>query len=367
MLRAPLTIVAALLLVAVPARAQDDALADYDRIFREGIEHLTAGRYDEGIAAFHRCLELAPQNATCAYNIACGHSLKKEAEPGFEWLGKAADWGFGHRDGNIEHAAEKDPDLALLRGDARFAEIVERMHAMRAAVAEHVSEAAVYLPRELAEGEQWTVLLVLHERASTKDQVIAGPWRKIADRFGVALVAPSGTVPLGGWPADGMAWFGVPAEYADDHWKYERPASDAMAAFRKEHGYERGRVFVAGEDEGAAIAFNLAINAPGLYRSVLMVDGRMFNGLAGDAAPRAAQRGLEARILFDENHGMFEFSERASTQLKVNTLETYLDLWGVPNVVTAYTPDPTDPNQRFELVSNEVAAMLSPVPARVPD
>ena len=57
--------------------------------FDKGIADIQAGRHAEGIEAFKKCLELQPDHATCAYNIACGYSLKNELDPGFEWLGKA--------------------------------------------------------------------------------------------------------------------------------------------------------------------------------------------------------------------------------------------------------------------------------------
>ena len=111
-----LLVVAVALLIA-PLRAAQDETADeeYTRRFQEGIEDLTAGRHDEGIAAFKRCLELRPEDATSAYNVACGHALKKELDPAFEWLAKSAELGFGNEPDNIVHAETRDPDLASLR------------------------------------------------------------------------------------------------------------------------------------------------------------------------------------------------------------------------------------------------------------
>jgi len=57
-----------------------------------------------------------PRTADCAYNLACGYSLKGEVEPGVEWFGRGVDWGLGYSPGILELARE-DGDLDNLRSD----------------------------------------------------------------------------------------------------------------------------------------------------------------------------------------------------------------------------------------------------------
>jgi len=65
-----------------------------------------------------------PADPIGRYNLACKHALAGERDAAFEWLDKAIAVGFGSVD-----TMEKDPDLASLRGDARWRGVVERARA----------------------------------------------------------------------------------------------------------------------------------------------------------------------------------------------------------------------------------------------
>src|SRR5262245_13030853 len=69
--------------------AQKPAPVDFNKEFQRGVDALNSGRYDEGIAVFTSLGALQPKNSTIAYNLACGYSLKGDADHGVESLSKA--------------------------------------------------------------------------------------------------------------------------------------------------------------------------------------------------------------------------------------------------------------------------------------
>ena len=90
-----------------------------------------AGDYREAIPAFEKAIELGTGDGTdlgpalspfpfdAAYRIACCYALLNEQERALEWLATA--FGMGYRRLDV---VQKDDDLASLRDDARFREIV---------------------------------------------------------------------------------------------------------------------------------------------------------------------------------------------------------------------------------------------------
>jgi hypothetical protein len=131
---------------------------------QKGIDAAQAGKVDEGLGLFMSALEMLPTDSTSAYNVACCHSLKKEIDPAFEWLGKAVDWGFAAvKDDELELIETKDADIANLRLDARFAPLAERLKARRKAAADFAASPAVYVPAALDGAATVPLLVVLHD------------------------------------------------------------------------------------------------------------------------------------------------------------------------------------------------------------
>jgi ankyrin repeat protein len=102
------------------ARAQDTE--EYERVVQLGLDALEAQRFDEGIAAFRRCLELRPRDQLCAYNLACAYSLKRDVRNALDWLARSIEWGFS----DLQHM-ESDADLENVRAEARYRSLVARM------------------------------------------------------------------------------------------------------------------------------------------------------------------------------------------------------------------------------------------------
>ncbi len=292
-------------LFAAQLRAQSSR-EEYQREFRRGYDALVAGKYEEGIASMKRCLELQPGDSTPAYNLACAYSLTKQLDTAFEWLDKSIDLGFVFSTaGAYSLLSTEDKDLAALRADPRFAASLERCKTQMAAVDAFVAQPAVYVPKALESAEQVPLLVVLHDAGDTKDKALAnGPWKALADELGYALVLPSGRVPLHFAPqldpAKGMTWTVENGDYAQNAFRYEKPVTDAVSAFRKQRKLDPARVHIVGLGAGAALAFNLAMSQPGLYKGVVTFNGAPEPALVGAKAANAAKLGLKATLIFPQ-------------------------------------------------------------------
>ncbi len=278
--------------------------AEYDREFRRGYDALVAGKYEEGISSMKRCVEWRPRDSTPAYNLACAYSLTKDLDTAFEWLNKSIDLGFVFATSKgYSLLSADDTDLAALRADARFATALERCKAQMAAVDAYVAAPAVYVPKALESAEQVPLLVVLHDAGESKDKALAnGPWKTLADDLGYALVVPSGRVPTHYQPsldpAQGMTWYLDRTDYTRNVYRYEKPVSDAVSAFRKQRKLDPARVHVVGVGVGAAPAFNLAVSQPGLYKGVVLFNAAPEPELVGSKAANAAKLGLKATLIF---------------------------------------------------------------------
>ena len=278
--------------------------SDYSKVFDQGVADLRAGRHDAGIAAFQRCIELLPQDPSSAYNIACGYVMKAEPNSAFQWLDQSIQWGFGNEDGPDgkpnSDVFEADGDLAPLRGDARWAPLIQRMRAMRAALESFRGEPAVYVPKALEGRAEVPLLVVLHGDGATKNQIIEGRWRKLADELGTALVAPSGRLAkVAADPAAGMRWTYLTASYGTTYARDSAPVVQAVEQFRKAHPLDASRVFLAGEGQGALVAYDVATREPALYRGVLVINGVVHARLTAARVPAALSAGLRVHALLD--------------------------------------------------------------------
>ncbi len=79
-------------------------------------------RYAEALEAHVKASEFPTYGNVAAYNAACAHALLGQTDDAFQWLDKAMAKGFA----NLAQV-RSDPDLASLRGDARFAEVITKL------------------------------------------------------------------------------------------------------------------------------------------------------------------------------------------------------------------------------------------------
>jgi tetratricopeptide (TPR) repeat protein len=94
----------------------------YEKEIDQGLFALESGHAGEAMAAFRRALELRPEDASAAYNLACAYARQEKVEEGFDWLALAAVWGYN----DVEHA-RKDGDLEHLRSDPRYAILIDQI------------------------------------------------------------------------------------------------------------------------------------------------------------------------------------------------------------------------------------------------
>ncbi len=108
---------AALAYEAVVARRPDDARA----WFRLGYAWHAAGELDRAIAAHKRAAEFPRYRAVAVYNLACALALQGDVDGALAELERALAAGFRRLD-----MLGTDPDLHILRKEARFKELVAR-------------------------------------------------------------------------------------------------------------------------------------------------------------------------------------------------------------------------------------------------
>ncbi|MEM9802734.1 MAG: hypothetical protein AAGA20_20580 [Planctomycetota bacterium] len=82
------------------------------------------GRYEDGLAVDAKLVEMAPDDPTVRYNLACSQALVGRLDAALDTLGVAVDLGYD----DVAFMRDDD-DLASLRGDPRFEALVQRLAA----------------------------------------------------------------------------------------------------------------------------------------------------------------------------------------------------------------------------------------------
>lgn len=349
---------------------------EYQREFRKGYDALIAGRYDEGITSMKRCLELRPSDSTPAYNLGCAYSLTKDPDTAFEWLNKSVEMGFAFSTSrSYTLLVEEDKDLAPLRADPRFAALVERCKAQAAVIDAFVAQPVVYIPAALEAAELVPLLVVLHDAGATKDTTFAtGPWKQLADDMGYALVLPSGKAPKQFQPkldpALGMAWYLDSTDYAQNYYKFEKPVTDAVSAFRKKRKVDPARVHIVGLGQGAMPAFNIALSQPGLYKGLVTYNGVANTTILGTKPASAAKLGLKVTMVFtDKPQGELAAASAEDYANLASNYERYLKSISLQGGVVR-CPTPEDPAkvalEPIKAALQAFSAPAEPAPAPTP-
>lgn len=92
----------------------------------EALGHLytRVGRFEDGLRIDLELTRLRPREPENWYNLACSYALTGDREKALAALDHGVD--LGYSDGEW---MRKDPDLALLHGDARFETLVKQLAA----------------------------------------------------------------------------------------------------------------------------------------------------------------------------------------------------------------------------------------------
>jgi predicted esterase len=345
-----------------------------DSMNRRAVETLQAGKLDEGIAILTKALETYPKDSDLAYNLACGWSRKGDVDKGFEWLGKAVDWGWGKgRSQLVGETAQKshlemtktDPDFANLRKDPRWEAMLDRIAKVNPPAAADAAKPAAaaapasYIPAKAAAVKQMPLLVVLHDAGATKEQVVAGRWKAVADELGYALLAPEGPIALGD-ASKGTSWYAKAEDYPAQALTVEKGVADAVAAFAKDHPIDRAKTVLVGEGSGALVAMNIGLTGLGAAKGVVTVNGKFSQELFAAKAPAAGKAGVRVELLLDGSKKEANPADAAASQTKL------LQTWGLAGEARVFTPDPKDPDQKSLLAEAVRSVVTPPVTAPAP-
>lgn len=105
-------------LEALRLRLPDDELV----LKALGDLYTRGGRFEDGYAVDLELVRMLPEEDMVWYNLACSHALLGHLDQAFEALEQAVEHGYD----DLEHL-QKDGDLAALRGDPRYAELMDRI------------------------------------------------------------------------------------------------------------------------------------------------------------------------------------------------------------------------------------------------
>ncbi|MBU2063921.1 MAG: hypothetical protein KKF93_05960 [Candidatus Omnitrophica bacterium] len=84
------------------------------------------GRYLEGLRVDKQLAQLLPYDCVVRYNLACSYALLDKIDEAFRALSKAIKLGYG----DFRYMG-LDPDLAKLRDDKRYKELINRKQKKR--------------------------------------------------------------------------------------------------------------------------------------------------------------------------------------------------------------------------------------------
>jgi Flp pilus assembly protein TadD len=93
-----------------------EALAELGHVYTR------QGRIEKGLEVDRELVRLSPDNPTAHYNLACSLALTGAHAPAIESLRQAIELGYDDPD-----FLSQDEDLAALRGDSRFQELLQRL------------------------------------------------------------------------------------------------------------------------------------------------------------------------------------------------------------------------------------------------
>jgi len=264
-------------------------LEDFDDAFQLGITALQTRRGEEAVEHFEACLRLSPDHPVCLYNLACASSIAGDAEGALAWLERAAAVRYGVLQGSLS-GLSRDPDLALLREDPRLQELEAELFAGREEAWRRSATPRVELfDGPLPAGDAPGLIVVLTGDGASSGEAPLAAWRPVAARRRAHLLLLEG--PL---PAAPMSWIAEADDFLKDPWKTVRQPAEVVRAFAEEHRLDRERVLLVGEGSGALVAFDLALRAPGFFRSTLLLDG--LPAPASSDVNLARVRACEARV-----------------------------------------------------------------------
>jgi tetratricopeptide (TPR) repeat protein len=128
----PLAIRAAGVAFQTAVETKPDDQTFWQVAFTAGSIQIANRRWKDAIASWTKCVELAKtrpnpahEESLARYNLACTYSRMGRLEAGFEQLEASMALGSEAERANLREHAQKDPDLAKLRTDARWKQLFD--------------------------------------------------------------------------------------------------------------------------------------------------------------------------------------------------------------------------------------------------
>jgi predicted esterase len=225
------------------------------------------------------------------YDLACYYARNRLHSEAIYWVQKAAQTeGVDH-----EHAG-RDPDLATLRQDPRWAGVHRYLRQCSAYwKASGKTTTLVYVPEGFDKKKPSPVIVTLHGRGSRPDHFFGKDTQDLADDLEIPFVCVSGTQPTGPkafvWAADGTD--------AD-----ARRIDAALAEAADRITVAPGKVITIGFSEGAQVALEVAARDPEKYAGGIgMSPGADFHLNEVKPSPRLKERRFVVTIGGNEHPG----------------------------------------------------------------
>jgi len=260
--------------VVLPAAAQTRGGGEAQRATEAFRQAYQAKDWPRAIEIGLKLVELARNNSTHQYNLACVYALNGDADEAAKWLGKAGENGFSRL-----RLFETDADLKDIREHAGYQAAlaaVRKNHEQAVAKLKQRFERhppLVFLPLRHDPAQPTPLLLLLHGYGGWARE-IAVQWRPVAARTGMMLVVPQAVRPVAG--TRGYNWGSV--EEADTLVQL------TLKSVKEEFKVDEKRVVITGFSQGAWIAHAVAVRHPQQFCGVIPIAGPYLPDV--DAPPK---------------------------------------------------------------------------------
>lgn len=219
---------------------------------RLGLAAYRQGELDHARQFFEQSWKVG-ELPSAQYNLACMDAVAGKTDSAFQRLEKAV--GAGFDDGL---ALEKDPDLASLRGSARFAKLHEAAKKNRLDGDAAVVKDGIFLAPEKP---PIAILMILQE-GSSDPFTASGPFTNEALARGFYLVAPRGPSRSGG---KRFGWGDLERSLS--------AVDSALAAAHQKTAKAKLPVLLVGLGRGGTLALTVASRRPGSFAGVASIGG----------------------------------------------------------------------------------------------
>lgn len=293
--------------VAAPLQAPSQP-SDPEAVFDAAHKAYDSKDYKKASTLFAKSYELFPAGARAkaiaAFNVACSEGLSNgSVDTMHQWIERSVGAGWGSFTGDARNpsdvdALKNDTDLARLRADPRFQQLLDRAVALakktdlaRAAAPAEIATPLLYSPAALEKSVAAPIFILFHGGQGNKTEFM-DRWKNVADAGKIRLISLSGPE----FVAPGrFGWYrGAPGAAPGAVKKLEARMDAALAVARSQWNLDMQQIYSAGYSQGGGIAVLAAIEYANIFRGAIVAGGvvlesdvvRAIEKARGDAAAR---------------------------------------------------------------------------------